>query len=115
MPRRTDALRNREAILRVADEAFTEGTDAVPLDEIARRAGLGRATVYRHFPDRASLAVAVAAQQMVPLKRASAAPAWAACAFRDVLYAVFSTQVSMRALTAAMRELRRPRFDAAAV
>ena len=50
-PRRVDARRNREAILRAADEAFSEDAD-VALDEVARRAGLGRATVYRHFPDR---------------------------------------------------------------
>lgn len=52
---RADAMRNRERIIAAAHEAFVEeGTD-VPLDEIARRAGVGNATLYRHFPDRSSL------------------------------------------------------------
>ncbi|MEU3469389.1 TetR/AcrR family transcriptional regulator [Streptomyces sp. NPDC006687] len=52
---RADAVRNRERILGAAREMFVEyGADA-PLDEIARRAGIGNATLYRHFPDRADL------------------------------------------------------------
>ncbi|WP_461033148.1 TetR/AcrR family transcriptional regulator [Streptomyces mayteni] len=52
---RADALRNRERILVAARETFVRhGVDA-PLDEIARRAGVGNATLYRHFPDRKSL------------------------------------------------------------
>ncbi|MER5929550.1 TetR/AcrR family transcriptional regulator [Streptomyces sp. NPDC002054] len=52
---RADALRNRERILAAARETFVEhGADA-PFDEIARRAGVGNATLYRHFPDRATL------------------------------------------------------------
>ncbi|WSA44676.1 TetR/AcrR family transcriptional regulator [Streptomyces sp. NBC_01803] len=52
---RADAVRNRERILAAAREALVEyGADA-PLDEIARRAGVGNATLYRHFPDRKSL------------------------------------------------------------
>ncbi|MFF5704583.1 TetR/AcrR family transcriptional regulator [Streptomyces sp. NPDC012794] len=52
---RADAVRNRERILVAAREMFVEhGADA-PLDEIARRAGVGNATLYRHFPDRAVL------------------------------------------------------------
>ncbi|MEU8435282.1 TetR/AcrR family transcriptional regulator [Streptomyces sp. NPDC029216] len=52
---RADAVRNRERILGAAREIFVEfGADA-PLDEIARRAGIGNATLYRHFPDRADL------------------------------------------------------------
>ncbi|WP_455361572.1 TetR/AcrR family transcriptional regulator [Streptomyces sp. SYSU K21746] len=52
---RADALRNRERIVAAARELLVEtGADA-PLDEIARRAGVGNATVYRHFADRAEL------------------------------------------------------------
>ncbi|MDT0309332.1 TetR/AcrR family transcriptional regulator [Streptomyces sp. DSM 44917] len=52
---RADAVRNRERILAAAREAFvTHGAEA-PLDEIARRAGVGNATLYRHFPDRRTL------------------------------------------------------------
>ncbi|WP_405877522.1 MULTISPECIES: TetR/AcrR family transcriptional regulator [unclassified Streptomyces] len=52
---RADALRNRERIVAAAREMFTEYGADVPLDEIARRAGVGNATVYRHFPDRDAL------------------------------------------------------------
>ncbi|MFF3323138.1 TetR/AcrR family transcriptional regulator [Streptomyces sp. NPDC002889] len=52
---RADALRNRERIVAAAREMFVEHGPEVPLDEIARRAGVGNATLYRHFTDRAVL------------------------------------------------------------
>ncbi|HEY8979847.1 MAG TPA: TetR/AcrR family transcriptional regulator [Streptomyces sp.] len=52
---RADALRNRERIVAAAREMLTESGPEVPLDEIARRAGVGNATVYRNFPDRQAL------------------------------------------------------------
>ncbi|MFH8289112.1 TetR/AcrR family transcriptional regulator [Streptomyces sp. NPDC018059] len=52
---RADALRNRERIVAAAREMFVEYGPDVPLDEVARRAGVGNATVYRHFADRAEL------------------------------------------------------------
>ncbi|TPQ16365.1 TetR/AcrR family transcriptional regulator [Streptomyces sporangiiformans] len=52
---RADALRNRERIVAAAREMFVELGADVPLDEIARRAGVGNATVYRNFPDRDAL------------------------------------------------------------
>jgi AcrR family transcriptional regulator len=52
---RADAVRNRERILDAARDAFVRFGPDAPLDEIARRAGVGNATLYRHFPDRASL------------------------------------------------------------
>ena len=56
---RADAQRNRERILDVAKEAFTRcGADA-SLDDIARRAGVGAGTLYRHFPTRDALIEAV--------------------------------------------------------
>lgn len=56
---RTDAQRNRERILEVAKEAFTRfGADA-SLDDIARQAGVGPGTLYRHFPARDLLIEAV--------------------------------------------------------
>jgi len=56
---RTDALRNRERILEVAKGAFTRrGADA-SLDEIAKQAGVGAGTLYRHFPTRDALIEAV--------------------------------------------------------
>lgn len=52
---RADASRNRERIITAAREAFVELGPDVPLDEIARRAGVGNATVYRNFADRRDL------------------------------------------------------------
>ena len=52
---RADALRNRERLVTAAREMFVEFGCAVPYDEIARRAGVGNATLYRHFPSRAAL------------------------------------------------------------
>ena len=59
-PMRADARRNRELLLAAALEAFTErGADDTSLEEIARRAGVGIGTLYRHFPGRTALLEAV--------------------------------------------------------
>ncbi|MFF3861765.1 TetR/AcrR family transcriptional regulator [Streptomyces sp. NPDC002209] len=52
---RADAVRNRERILVAAREVLVELGSGAPFDEVARRAGIGNATLYRHFPDRAAL------------------------------------------------------------
>ncbi|MGC4988190.1 TetR/AcrR family transcriptional regulator [Nocardia salmonicida] len=54
-PLRADARRNRELVLSAAQEAFASEGISVPLDEIARRAGVGAGTVYRHFPSKEAL------------------------------------------------------------
>jgi AcrR family transcriptional regulator len=56
---RADARRNYERIVAIAREAFTEQGADVPLDVIARRAGVGNATLYRHFATRDMLVEAV--------------------------------------------------------
>ncbi|MEU9603405.1 TetR/AcrR family transcriptional regulator [Streptomyces sp. NPDC048057] len=62
--KRADALRNQQALLTAAAEVFaTSGIDA-PIREIATRAGVGIGTIYRHFPTRADLAVAVYRHQV---------------------------------------------------
>ena len=58
-PLRADAARNRVRVLDAARAAFAEEGVAVPLDEIARRAGVGAGTVYRHFPTKEALFEAV--------------------------------------------------------
>ena len=58
-PLRADAVANRDRILSAARDAFVERGPSAPLDDIARRAGTGIATVYRRFPDRESLMRAV--------------------------------------------------------
>jgi AcrR family transcriptional regulator len=52
---RTDALRNRDRILEVAKGAFTRQGDDASLDAIAKQAGVGAGTLYRHFPTRDAL------------------------------------------------------------
>jgi AcrR family transcriptional regulator len=56
---RTDALRNRERILKVAKDAFTRSGANASLDDIAKAAGVGAGTLYRHFPTRDALIEAV--------------------------------------------------------
>jgi AcrR family transcriptional regulator len=55
---RSDAQRNREHILRIAHDAFAE-SGATSLNEIAKRARVGPGTLYRHFPTREALILAV--------------------------------------------------------
>jgi AcrR family transcriptional regulator len=61
--RRSDARRNREAILAAALEALTESPDT-SLNAIARRAGVANATLYRHFPTREELVLATYRQEV---------------------------------------------------
>src|ERR1700747_3141879 len=56
---RTDAQRNRERVLEVAKEAFTRSGANASLDDIAKEAGVGPGTLYRHFPTRDALIEAV--------------------------------------------------------
>ncbi len=56
---RADAQRNRDRIVEVAREVFREQGYGASLDEVARRAGLGAGTLYRHFPQRENLIDAI--------------------------------------------------------
>lgn len=83
---RADARRNREQLLAAARDVFVEhGADA-PLDEVARRAGVGIATLDRRFPDRTSLQRAVAldvlarAAEVASRAEVEASDAWSALA-----------------------------------
>jgi AcrR family transcriptional regulator len=58
-PMRADARRNYERLLSAAAEAFGERGEQASMDEIAKRAGVGAGTLYRHFPTREDLVVAV--------------------------------------------------------
>ena len=89
---RADARRNRELLMAAALAAFTErGADDTSLEEIARRAGVGIGTLYRHFPGRTALLEAVYTDQVAAL-----------CRRADELIA---TQAPGAALAAWMREL----------
>src|SRR5215207_10156670 len=61
---RADAARNRAALLTAAREVMAERGLEAPLDEIAKRAGIGNATLYRRFPRRIDLIAAVFADRM---------------------------------------------------
>ena len=54
-PKRADARRNYERVLEAAREVFAERGESTSLEEIARRAGVGIGTLYRHFPNRQAL------------------------------------------------------------
>lgn len=69
---RVDARRNRDALLEAAKAAFAEVGPEVSLDEIARRAGVGIGTLYRHFPTRDAIVEAVYRREVQQL--ADAAP-----------------------------------------
>jgi AcrR family transcriptional regulator len=56
---RADAQRNRERILEIAKEAFTRSGANISLDDVAKQAGIGAGTLYRHFPTRDALLEAV--------------------------------------------------------
>jgi AcrR family transcriptional regulator len=69
--RRVDAERNRGALLAAAKRLFEARGPDVTLDEIARTAMVANATLYRHFPTRAELIVAVYAEEVAELSKLS--------------------------------------------
>jgi AcrR family transcriptional regulator len=72
-PLRADAQRNREHLLATAREVFAAEGLEVPIDEVARRAGLGVGTVYRHFPTKEALFEAIVVDQLEQLLAEAAA------------------------------------------
>jgi AcrR family transcriptional regulator len=71
-PKRADARRNYDKVLAAAREAFQEGGEATSLEAIARRAGVGIGTLYRHFPTRQALLEALYAGEVEELARSAA-------------------------------------------
>ncbi len=63
-----EARRNRQNLIAVAARAFASGTRRVPLEEIAKEAGVGIGTLYRHFPTREALVEAVYHDQVERLR-----------------------------------------------
>lgn len=66
-PLRADAAKNVQALVAAAKDLFDEQGLDVALDEVARRAGVGNATLYRNFPTRADLIVAVYVDEVADL------------------------------------------------
>ena len=79
-PKRADARRNYDKLIAAAREAFTEDGSSASLEDIARRAGLGIGTFYRHFRNRQDLLEAVYVEEVEALCRTAAdladAPPW---------------------------------------
>ena len=71
-PKRADARRNYEKVLASAREAFAQGGEATSLEEIARRAGVGIGTLYRHFPTRQALVEALYINEIEEVCRVAA-------------------------------------------
>jgi|SRR5579872_1759942 len=67
---RADAIRNRERLLEVAKDAFTRSGATASLEEIAKQAGVGPGTLYRHFPTREALLQAVYRSELEKLAAA---------------------------------------------
>ena len=104
-PRRRDAQRNRQAIVEAANALMTSRRAAIAMPEIARRAGVGQATLYRHFPDRYAMTGAVITYQVERLEACVAANRQQPAAFRPMLDAVLRAQIAMRPLVRMARGL----------
>jgi len=99
---RKDALRSRRAILDAAHRLLSDGGDASFAD-IAHAAGVGQATVYRHFEDRPDLIAALAEQGMTRLEQKAAATPLGAESFEQLLRLMAAEQVRDQTLIAAIR------------
>ncbi len=71
LPKRADARRNYEKVVAAARDAFAEGGASTSLEAIARRAGVGIGTLYRHFPTRQALLEAVYTHEVDVLCRSA--------------------------------------------
>jgi AcrR family transcriptional regulator len=104
-PLRQDAARNRERVVEAAAALFAERGMSVGVPEVAERAGVGKATVYRSFPSKENLIAAVLEQRMEWSREraelAAQAPD-AGAAFRELLFEMAEVHASDHALADAM-------------
>lgn len=100
---RKDAQRNREAIVHAARELFAESAD-VAMCEVARRAGVGQATLYRNFPDRSTLAAEVLSEQIDRVAQLAGDHADDPDAFFVLLRALVEAMVHIYALSELARD-----------
>jgi AcrR family transcriptional regulator len=107
---RADARRNRERVLRAAQQLFTAEGLGVSLDEIARRAGVGPGTVHRHFPTKEALYVAVATDMLQGV--VAEAEALAATGDPHALFALLARMIATGAENVAVKSaLAAAEFD----
>jgi len=102
-PRR-DASRSRRAILDAAERLLTERGGAVPMYEVARAAGVGQATLYRHFPDRSALVGAVLEGRIEALEELAATHADDPGCALALLRAIVGHQASSAAILGVLHE-----------
>lgn len=93
---RVDARRNRDAVLAAARKVFAEQGLGAPLDAVARRAGVGRATLYRRFPTREHLVRAIFDDNIAELVRVAAQAPDPSEAYLDTLLATVEMLVEDR-------------------
>jgi AcrR family transcriptional regulator len=117
-PLRADARRNREKVVEAAREAFAEGGLDAQIDDIARRAGVGVGTVYRHFPTKEALLHAVVAWKFAVLaaeaRRVLDADGDPWAGLRHVLFHGGETHAADRALSQVWTALPNAVFEEAA-
>jgi AcrR family transcriptional regulator len=109
MTLRADAQRNLDRVLGAAGECFAEGGVDVSMDEIARRAGVGHGTVFRHFPTKDALLEAVLGaelERMLALAEASLAEPDAGAAFAEFFRAAADLYARNRALLEGVERCR---------
>jgi AcrR family transcriptional regulator len=109
-PLRADARRNRERLLDAALELFIEAGPDVPLEAVAKRAGVGIGTLYRHFPTREALVEAAYRSEVANLWAAAEellrdrAPDAALAAFMDRFVDYAATKRGMKPMLMAVAE-----------
>lgn len=106
-PLRADARRNRDRLLLVADEVFTDRGTGVATEEIARMAGVGVGTLFRHFPTKEALLEAVYVRRLRQLADAAASLADATdpgAALRDFFTRVVDQSASKNAVADALAQ-----------
>lgn len=122
-PMRADAMRNRERVIRAAYEVLAEQGLTACVDDVAARAGVGRATVYRNFQSKEHLMAAVACAQLRWFEQLAEEAykhddAWEA--FTELMMRAADAQAANRAIAASMdslnemREVQEARAAAAA-
>jgi AcrR family transcriptional regulator len=116
-PRRADARRNRERVIRAAAAVFAEKGMEAGIPEIAQRAGVGKATVYRSFPSKEHLVAAVAAERLdwiTTLATQALTSDDPGAAFEHVIMAIAERQASDCAVAGSMAaDIHLPELDAA--
>jgi AcrR family transcriptional regulator len=99
---RKDAERSRQTLLNAARDLYSESGD-VSMQEIAKRAGIGRATLYRHFADRGAVALAIFEAELSSLERLAAEATGRADAFIVILHGVAEVQARFKGLVDCLR------------